>query len=295
MELQQLKTFCTVAKTKSFTRTSEILDYAQSSISAQIRLLEEELQVKLFERMGRSVFLTTAGEKFLSYAENMLKLAEEAKEIVGGADTPKGTLTIGAPESICTYRLPEVLRQYQKRYPEVEIILKLGLCSELYTWVRHNIVDIAVLMENEIIDKDLVTETLKPESMVLVASANHSLVYKEHVKPEDLQGEQLILIEKDACYRCAFEAQLAAAGVKTKPTIEIGSIEAIKKFVISGIGISLLPQMAVEEEIASGVMSRLEWSDRNFGILTRMIYHKDKWLSPAIKAFIELSREIIRM
>lgn len=295
MELQQLKTFCTIAKTQSFTHASEMLDYAQSSISAQIRSLEEELQVKLFERMGRRIFLTAAGEKFLAYAENMLRLAIEARDVVGGEDTPKGTLIIGAPESISIYRIPEVLKEYHKCYPQVEIILKLGTCSEIYNWIRHNVIDVAILMDNQIEARDLVIEPLRMEDITLVADRNYPLAHREKTKPVDLQGEQLILIEKDGCYRCIFESQLAKAQVQPSSTLEMGSIEAIKKFVMSGLGISLLPQMTVEQELSSGVLRDLNWKDSDFNIFTLIIYHKDKWLSPAIKAFLEITRKQLKI
>ena len=294
MELQQLKTFCTVAKTQSFTKASELLDYAQSSISSQIRLLEEELHVKLFERMGRKIFLTKEGENLLEYAEKILSLAKEAKEAVNGSDIPKGTLIIGAPESICVYRLPSVLQEYKRLYPEVEIILKIGTCPELFSWVRNNTIDIAVLMDQKIAADDLIIEPLREETMILISGGNHFLADQGQTKPHDLENQQLIMIEKDCCYRSQFEAQLAKANVKLASTLEIGSIETIKKCVVSGLGLSLLPQMTVEQELTAGTLRDLFWKDSNFNIFTLMVYHKDKWLAPAIKAFIELTRALLK-
>ncbi|WP_069999885.1 LysR family transcriptional regulator [Cellulosilyticum sp. I15G10I2] len=294
MELQQLKTFRIVAEAHSFTKASELLNYAQSSISAQIRLLEEELQVKLFERIGRRIFLTKPGEKLLAYAEQILKLEEEAKAVITGSDLPKGTLIIGAPESICIYRLPKILQEYRRRYPEVEIVLKLGSCADIFNWARNNVVDIALLMDNRITIKDLVIESLKPENITLVVAMNHPLSDHEHISPSDLEGEHLILIEKDACYRCLFEGQLAQAEVQLGSTLEIGSIETIKKCVISGLGISLLPQMTVEQELSAGTLKNLHWTGSDFDIFTLMIYHKDKWLSPAMEVFMELTRKLLK-
>jgi len=294
MELQQLKTFSTIAKTQSFTKASELLDYAQSSISAQIQRLEDELDTKLFERLGRRVFLTKEGQRFLEYAEKILILAKEAKETVSGTDVPKGTLIIGAPESICVYRLPSVLQEYKKRYPGVEIILKLGTCQEIFNWIRSNIIDIAVLMDEQIKADDLIIEPLREESMILISGENHFLADKGQTKPHNLQNQQLIMIEKDCCYRCQFDAQLTKANIQIASTLEIGSVETIKKCVISGLGVSLLPQMTVKQELAAGVLRDLHWKDSDFNIFTLMIFHKDKWLSPAIKAFIELTRRLLK-
>lgn len=294
MEMQQLKTFCTIAKTQSFTKASELLDYAQSSISAQVRLLEEELHVKLFERMGRRVFLTQEGERFIGYAEKILTLTEEAKAAVNGSDSPKGTLTIGAPESICTYRLPKVLQEYRKRYPEVEIILKHGLSADLFSWIKSNEIDIAILMDRPLTTADLVVESLREETMTLISGVNHCLVHKAQTNSQDLQGEQIIVIEKGCCYRQLFETQLVEANVQPSSTLEIGSVEAVKKCVANNLGVSLLPQMAVEQELSLGILRDLNWTDLNFNIFTLMIYHKDKWLSPALKAFIELARQLLK-
>lgn len=294
MELQQLKTFATIAKTQSFTKASEILDYAQSSLSAQIRLLEDELDTKLFERMGRKVFLTKEGEKFLGYAEKILALAKEAKEAVSGSDTPKGTLVIGAPESICVYRLPVILQEYKRLYPAVEIILKIGTCPELFGWIRNNTIDIAILMDTRITPEDLVIEALREEPMVLIAGEIHALAKKEKTKPQHLENQQLIMIEKDCCYRSQFETQLETAKIQPASTLEVGSIETIKKCVISGLGLSLLPKMTVEQELTTGSLKDLHWEDSDFNIVTLMVYHKDKWLSPAMKVFIELTKRQLK-
>lgn len=266
MELQQIKTFSVIAKTRSFTKASELLDYAQSSISAQIRLLEDELETKLFERMGKKVYLTKEGERFLEYAEKILVLAREAKEAVKGSDMPKGMLIIGAPESICVYRLPTVLQEYKRLYPEVEIILKIGTCPDLFSWIRNNTIDIALLMDEQIITNDLIIEPLRYEAMVLIAGETHCLVEKMQIKPQHLENQQFILIEKDCCYRNQFEMQLAKAKVQLASTLEVGSIETIKKCVISGLGLSLLPQMTVEQELALGVLKDLHWNHSNFNI-----------------------------
>lgn len=126
MEYKQLISFVTVAKLGSFTKTAEKLSYAQSTVSAHIQSLEEELSTVLFERLGRRVSLTREGKKLLFYAEQIIKLNDEAREIILGSASPRGTITIGSPESLCVYRLPHLLQEYRKLYPKVELILKNG-------------------------------------------------------------------------------------------------------------------------------------------------------------------------
>lgn len=295
MELQQLKTFAAIAKTQSFTQASELLDYAQSSVSNHIRLLEEDLGTRLFERIGKRVFLTEAGERLLPYVNKILKLEQEVREVVQCCSTPRGRLIIGAPESVSIYRLPEILQGYRSQYPQVEIILKLGSCYDLIQWLKDNQVDVVLLLEDKESMPELVTEKLRQEQMVLVTGSSHPLAGQDIVTTADLNGQQLILIEKDACYRCLFEEQLAAAGVTPASVLEIGSIETVKKCLASGLGVSLLPAMAVEQEIALGSLQGLRWGSGDFAIYTMILHHKDKWLSPALDAFIQMARKLLKL
>jgi len=294
LELQQLKTFMAVAEVNSFTKAAQLLDYAQSSISAQVRSLEDELGIKLFERIGRGICPTQEGKRLLIYAKQLIDLAAEAKESLMGDNLPQGTLTIGAPESLSIFKLPALLQAYKESYPKVKLILKLGKCCDIYGWIRDNTVDIGFMLSPPISAGDINMEKLSHEVMTLVASRSHPLANKGTCAPENLMGEDLIQIEEpDCCYRLIFEAQLREAGIQPGSVFEFGSVETTKKCVMSGLGISMLPQMTVEQEIAAGQLEDLGWTGSDFNIYTQMIYHKGKWLSPALTALIQLSREIL--
>lgn len=293
MELRQLRAFCTVARVLSFTRAAEILDYAQSSVTAQVQMLEEELGTRLFDRMGKKTALTRDGEKFLFYAEQILKLSSEAKEMVSGQAAPKGTITIGAPESLCVYRLPAVLQEYRRRCPEVEIIIKLNICADFPGWLKTNAVDMVFLMCRPMTLPGYICETLLPEPMVVAAGADHPLTARGYVEPGDLHGETLILTESGLGYRAVFEEMLARDGVRPGSVLEFGSVEAIKRCVISGLGITLLPRVTLESELAGGGLTDLNWKGPEFNIYTQLSHHKDKWITPALGTFLDLSREIL--
>lgn len=293
MDLKQLKSFLMICKLGSFTQAANALGYAQSTITTQIKLLENELEVKLFERMGKAITLTHEGKKLLPYAKQMLKLASEIKNIISNDSDPSGVLTIGAAESLCVLRLPEILKEYRRLYPKVEVSLKFGNCTDFRHFLRDNIIDVAFSLGTRIEADDFITEIAFDEQMLLLTAPGHPLLNKEVVYPKDIENEPLILTELGCSYRAVFENILRSYNIKSNLILETGSVQAIKQFTMSGLGITLLPRVAVEEELSRGKMVTLNWSEPNFGIVSQVLYHKDKWISPALKAFLKLSKDML--
>ncbi|MBC8059586.1 MAG: LysR family transcriptional regulator [Clostridiaceae bacterium] len=293
MDLKQLNSFLMICKLQSFTQAADALGYAQSTITTQIKLLENELEVKLLERMGKTVTLTQEGKKLLPYAKQMLKLASEIKSNISTESDPSGVLTIGAAESLCVLRLPEILKEYRKLYPKVEISLKFGNCTDFRYFLRDNVIDVAFSLGTRIEADDFVTEIAFDEQMLLLTAPGHPLLNKEIIYPKDMENEPLILTELGCSYRAVFENILSRYNIKPNLILETGSVQAIKQFTMSGLGITLLPRVAVEDELAQGRMVKLNWSEPNFGVVSQVLYHKDKWLSPALKAFLKLSKDML--
>ncbi|MDT8715254.1 LysR family transcriptional regulator [Clostridium sp. 19966] len=294
MDLKQLNTFLTIGRLNSFTQAAEELGYAQSTITTQIKLLEEELGIRLFDRIGKTVTLTHEGKKLIPYAKQMIKLSTDIKNIVGNPETPKGTLTIGAAESLCVIRLPEILKEYRKLYPEVEVSLKFGSCADFRHYLRDNIIDVAFSLGTRIVSEDFIASVEVDEPMLLLAAPGNHMLSKKNIQPEDIENEPLILTEMGCSYRAVFENILSENNLKPNTILETGSVQAIKQFTMSGLGITLLPKIAVYEEISQGRLIPLDWSGPDFGIVSQVLYHKDKWLSPALKAFLELSSKFIK-
>lgn len=292
MDIKQLKTFLTIAKLQSFTLAAQNLGYAQSSITTQIQLLEKEFNVKLFERLGHNISLTLEGKRLLPFAEQILKLSDDAKNAMTYSDLPKGTLVIGAVESLCIMRLPKILKEYRLRYPDVEISLKFGSCADFLRGLKDNTIDIAFFLEEKINEESYVTEISFPEPMGILSSTEHPFAQKDSVHPDDLNGETLILTEAGCGYRALFENILSQYAIKPRSIIETGNVQAIKQLTMSGLGITLLPLIAVEEECSQQRLVKLKWKGPSFEILTQVLYHKDKWISAPLKAFIELIHEI---
>jgi DNA-binding transcriptional LysR family regulator len=293
MELRQLTTFRMVATTLSFTRTAAALNYVQSSVTAQIQALEEELGVRLFDRLGKRVVLTDAGERLLTYAEKILALSEEARLAVSDTDEPVGTLTISATDTLCAYRLPALLQQFRLSYPHVRLEFRPISFSQIRQSVAEGEIDIGFEMEESMAATGLMIEPLIREPLVLIAPPEHRLVQLECVGPANLEGESMLLTEAGCSYRNMFQRALAREGIRPASVVEFNSVEAIKQCVMVGMGVTVLPKVTVESEIAQGRLVDLAWDMPDFYILTHMIWHKEKWLSPALQAFLKMARETL--
>ncbi|WP_294402247.1 LysR family transcriptional regulator [uncultured Clostridium sp.] len=294
MDFKQLNAFLTISKLQSFTKAADALGYAQSTITTQIKLLESELDVKLFERIGKSTTLTHEGKKLLPYAKQILKLSTDIKTTVSNEDKPSGTLTIGAAESLCVLRLPEILKEYRRLYPDVDVSLKFGSCADFRHYLSENLIDVAFSLGVKIDSDEFISDVELPETMLLLAYPGHPLINKEKVFPKDIETESLILTETGCSYRAAFERILKDSGIKPNITLETGSVQAIKQFTMSGLGITVLPQVAVKYEVNSKKLIPLNWAGPDLNIISQVIYHKDKWISPALREFIALSNKFLK-
>ena len=291
MELRQLKTFAAIVRCGSFTAAAQTLDYAQSSITGQIQALEAQLETQLFERLGRQVKLTAAGETLFPYAERILQLSAEAEAALTTEAAPKGKLCVGVPESLCVNRLPALFKEYQARYPAVELRLRFDTCSNFCAWLRNGELDVALLLEVPIQDQDLTVYPLFDEPMVILAAPQHPLAQLSRVTPSDLNGQALLLTESGCSYRRLFDAMLQKYDITPRSILEIDSVEVLRQFALSGLGLTFLSRQLVKKDLAAATLVALPWDGPDFPISAQLLHHRDKWLSPALAAFIGLLRK----
>lgn len=295
MEFRQLNTFITVADLNSFTRAAYTLGYTQPTVTSQIQLLESDLGVRLFERIRKNISLTHEGEKFLVYARQIVDLCEEAKNAVKDYPATKGVLTIGAWESLCTTRIDNLLKKFHYKFPDIEIILKTIKSTEYQELLLDNQIDVAFCLERMITSSDFIVELAIPESLVLLAEPNHPLAKSIGVYPENIVDYTLILAEEGCSYRRTLMKILSDYGLTPKSIMEIGSIQSMKQLAIAGLGIIVLPKITVEEELSKGQLVELKWCGPYFEFLTQVIYHKDKWMSPALQTLLNMTKIILPM
>ncbi|WP_367387062.1 LysR family transcriptional regulator [Bacillus vallismortis] len=293
MELKQLITFITAAEQVNFTLTAKMLNYAQSSVTSQIKSLEEEIGTPLFERLGKRLILTEAGKTFKAYAEKIITLTEEAKMAANQVRETTGTLKIGATESQCTYRLPPIIKAFKQAFPQVKLIFKPYISNkQAKEQLLHGQLDITFILDVSRADDALHVESLVQDEIKIVAANDHPFPAHSSVTLKDLQNETLLLTEDGCSYRTLFENTLHDAAVYPDK-LEFVSIEAIKQCVMAGLGIGLLPEMTVKNDIAAGRMKELNWQN-DCPVFTQLAWHKDKWMSAPLKAFIDLTRKTFK-
>lgn len=293
MELRDLRTFAVVARLLSFHRAGAELHAAQSTVSARIAGLEADLGVRLFERLGRRVTLTEAGERLRAYAAKLVDLEDEARAWVAGASEARGSLSIRVPESLCAWRMGPVIRAFRQRFPQVALSFTACAHDGLDKDLRQGVTDLAFLMAEGIAARDLVVEVLGVERLVLVAAPGHRLAARPEVGPADLAGEALVLSRADCSYRRMFEGLLDERGVARAAGLEFASAAALRGCVMDGVGVSLLPELAVRRDVADGRLAVLPWAEGELETAVLMLRHKDKWLSPPLTAFMDLARGLL--
>src|SRR5262245_35552858 len=294
--MRHLTTFRLLAHTLSFTRAAAVLHYTQSNVSTQIHALEVELGVRLFDRLGRRVALTDAGHRLLVYADRILGLVEEARTATAEGDEVTGTLTLSAPESLCTYRLPAVLREMRERHPGLRVVFRPCPVADLRRLVSEGAVDAAYVLEESLLSSQaLIAKPLTREAIRLVAAPEHPLAQCQQVLPAALHGQHLLLTERGCTYRSRLERRLAAAGALPASTLEFASMEAIRQCVMLGMGIALLPEVTVAEELERRQLVALPWQEDEHLLLTHVLFCKERGQARGLQALLAVSSEILGM
>nr|WP_157332243.1 LysR family transcriptional regulator [Paenibacillus lutrae] len=286
VELTYLKTFREVAKWGSYTKAAEALGYAQSSITTQIQRLEESYGTTLLERYGRSMKLTMAGEALLQYANEIHRLHEESKEVV--AKQSKGTLSIGTIETLAAFYLPQHLQAFRRDYPDVNVVIQPGNEPYIVESVKEGELDVGIILDPPFKDPELNSSILREETLVIITNPEHKFSGLSEIHVEDLESESLILTEDGCTYRALLLKVLKANQVNFSLSYQFGNLEAIKQCVTYGLGIALLPRIAVAEEIRKAQIIAIPFVHPEFKFYTQLIYSNKKWKSKAFLGFLEL-------
>lgn len=249
MDLQQLRVFQSAVKTGGFTRAGEALHLSQSTVSQHIKQLEESLGCPLFLRVGKRVVVSEAGKVLMQYAERIfrdLKNAEMAVRELGASK--RGTVRFGVGPTTLTYRLPHVLADYKRRFPEIELIVLAGTTEFLLQAMKSQTLDLAVVMHTAVQVPGLAITPLGREELVVVLNRDHPLGRKTALEPADLASLRFILYERNTAMQRLIDEYFQLLGINPKIIMEVENNEAIKSLVGAGLGASILPVCAVPQQ-----------------------------------------------
>lgn len=229
------------------------------------------------------------GKELVPYARQMLEVYKDIKNITTDSKCVSGDLVIGAGESLSVYRLGKILKEYKKNYPKVNIILRNSTCSDLRKRLYSGEMDIIFTIEPEIIDKYLIVKKLKDEAMVIIGEPSADLEFLNSSSENQEARENIIFSEKGCSFRISLENYLKNKNIKYFNPLEFASVEATKKCVMNGLGISILPLYAVKNEVRKGRLKILELMEPFEKYSTQLSYHKNKSISLAMSKFIEIT------
>ena len=287
MELRNLITFIHVAELGSFTKAAEQLGYSQSTISFQIKQLEDELGCLLFERINHTISLTERGYDLVSYAHQVRALTDEFKESMLKEQECAGHIHIVTPDSVCEDMIYSHYIDFHKAYPNISIKFTTADTSVMFEMLDHNEADAIITLDSHSYRKDYVIAKEEPLSMHFVTSTRSKFAGKKNLKMKDIAAEPFILTEYGQGYRRVFDKELAKKSLEITPVLEIGRTDIITNIVAQSDMISYLPDFVTRNLVDSGDLCYLDVTDMNIEIWKQLIYHKNKWISKSLKAFID--------
>lgn len=291
MDLKNLITFIHVAELGSFTKAAEQLGYSQPSISFQIKQLEEEFGCLLFERINHTITLTEKGHELVSCAHQIRALTDGFKESVGEENECSGLIHVVTPDSVCEEMINSHYIDFHRKYPNIAIRFTTGDSAVMLDMLDHNEADVIITLDHHLYNKDYVIAKEQQLPMHFVARSNSKYAGIKNLSIKDIINEQFILTEYGQGYRRVFDRELAKKSLEITPFLEIGRTDIITSMLTQSNMISYLPDFVTKPLIESGELCYLDVCDMNIDIWKQLIYHKNKWMSKSLKAFIDYVKE----
>jgi DNA-binding transcriptional LysR family regulator len=290
VDFRLLKTFDLVASLMSFNRAAKVLHCTQSTVSAQIKSLEEDLGTLVFERLGRRIALTPAGEELQHHTRRLLSYEHDIRAAVREVGETVGLISLRAPQSVAELHLPTILQRFCAAYPRVGFDVSNCGYYHLPEELRTGEIDAGFLLAMAVESADLCSTAVLNESIAFVASPASDLAKRANLTIHDLAGHTLLLPKHDCAYRMKLQQELAEAHIDTAAVLDLNSIRAIVQCLRAGVGVALLPERAVAQEIAAQRLTRLRWHEPLDTSLF-FIRHRDKPLIGAYGAFVAVAEE----
>lgn len=288
IDLDRLVIFRAVAQARSFTRAAALVHLTQPGISKHIKHMEEYLGVPLFDRLGRKIVLTQAGEILLEATEEVFALAEAAEQRIRDLSSMRaGRIRVAASFPIAIYILPQVVAAFRKAYPAVSLKLQMSTSADIQAEVLANRADVG-LISSEVHDPRFLAKQFRSDDLVVIVPRHHRWASTRRIKAEDLVSETFIVAARGAGVRSIIEERLRAKGLALEKVLNFVNAEGVKHAVEAGLGISVQPRSIVQREIAAGSLRALALADIDASIRYFFVYLRKKHLSAADEAFLSV-------
>lgn len=291
MQLRNLITFLHVAELGSFTKAADQLGYTQSTVSFQIKQIEEEFGCVLFERINHTITLTEQGRELVYYANQVRALTDEFREKTSKEDQIAGHIRIVTPDSVCEEMVNSHYMDFHSKYPLISIQFATGDTAMLLDMLDHSEADIIITLDQRCYNNDYVIAKGEQLSMHFVTNADSRFAGKQGLSIRDIAGEPFVLTEHGQGYRRVLDRELAKMHVELTPVLEIGRTDMITSILTQSNMISFLPDFATKRLVDEGILCYLDVCDVNIEIWKQLIYRKNKWLSKSLKAVIDYIME----
>ena len=287
MDIKGLTIFMEVAELGSFTKVGEKLGYSQPTISFQIKQLEKELGVSLFDRIGHTVSLTDAGRDALRYAQHICHLSQEMLLDTSGHREPAGILRLGMPDSLCEPLIAGHFRAFRNHYPKISLQIFTGDTEHLLGYLDHNEADLILTMDDHLYNPNYVIVDEEAIDVHFVVSPENVLVQKDSVTIEELLQHPFLLTEKGMSYRRLLDERLARASMEIQPVLETGRADLICALAEENAGVAFLPDYVTADSVLKGKLVRLHVQDFRVVVWKQLLYRREKWVSLPMQAMID--------
>ena len=292
MELKNLRTFQAIVDRGSYQRAAEALGYTQSTVTIHIQQLEEELGLPLFQRTGRRMVLTQMGERFLPQTRELLLAADRLAQIGQEGREPSGVLRVDMAETLLCYQVQPVIQKFRRLAPQVRLVIRSRNCLDIAENVRSGACDLGVGYDMDWSRDVLEVEPMGAYEVILLAAPQFA--HRDFTTPGQRKPVSLVTDEPDSIFRRRLEDYLRERDITLDATLELWSIETIKRCVMSDLGFTYLPRFAAREELGRGLLLELEAPVSGVRFPALCARHKRRWVTPAMELFMDLLRENLR-
>lgn len=287
MDFRSLEIFIEVAELGSFTRAGERLGYSQPTVSFQIKQLERELGVKLFDRIGHTVSLTDAGRDVLDYAQRICQDVQEMSLTADQRREPSGVIRLGMADSLCGPLIAEEFARFRVMYPKISLKVITGGTADLFQLLDHNEVDLVCTLDSHVYNATYLIAAEEKVDVHFVVSTEHPLAARKRVDIRELVAEPFLLTEKGVSYGRLLDEKLAMHSLEIHPVLELSRTDQLCDLVERNVGVGFLPDYVTESSLRAGKIARLDVPDFDIDVWKQLLYRRDKWVSRPMNVMMD--------